>query len=77
MAIMGRDGKFLLEMEGKPGMGADGKFLKSLYIVGRGVLTPLYIAYPPFFNCCPPPPPPPPPRKQTPTSTVLSVVMFL
>ena len=76
MAIMGRDGKFLLEMEGKPGMGADGKFLKSLYIVGRGVLTPLYIAYPPFFNCCPPPPPPPP-RKQTPTSTVLSVVMFL
>ena len=55
--IMGRDGKFLLEMERKPGMGADGKFLKSLYIVARGVLTPLYIAYPPFSIFVHPPPP--------------------
>ena len=39
--------------------GGDGKFLKSLYIVGTGVLTPLfyedlpYIAYIPFFKFCP------------------------
>ena len=42
----------------------DGKFLRSLYIVGRGVLTPLfyedppYIANPPpFSNFVQPPPP--------------------
>ena len=60
------------------------KFLKSLYIVGRGVLTLLFYEDPPIlpvaslFKCCPHPPPPstslsPP----TPTFTALSVVMFL
>ena len=45
----GGDGKFLLEVRGKPGMGGgvvlqwwDGKLLKSLYIIDRGVLTPLF-----------------------------------
>ena len=61
----GGDGKFLLEMGGgvilKCG---DGKFLKSLNIVGRGRLTPYfmktYITYPlPSFSnfVCPPPHP--------------------
>ena len=42
----------------------DVKFLKSLYIVGRRVLTPLfyedlpYISKFPFFKFFPPPPPP-------------------
>ena len=51
------DGKFLLEMGGKPGMGG-WEIFKSLYMVGRGLLTPLfydlppppYIAYPLFSN---------------------------
>ena len=45
----------------------DGKFLKALHIVGKGVLIPLlyedptYIAYPRlFFKFCPPSPLPPP-----------------
>ena len=55
----GGDGKFLLEMGGQGWGGGgglvlqwgDGKFLKSLYIVDKGVLTPYfaktsYIAYP-------------------------------
>ena len=63
MAVMGGNQNFLLEMgEGSQkwggGQGGDGNFLKSLYIVGRGVLIPLfygdspYIAYLLFFKFC-------------------------
>ena len=66
MAVMG-DGKFLLDIRGgEPGMGVgrwfynggDGKFVKSLYIVGRGLLTPLFMetplyCLPSFFNFFP------------------------
>ena len=50
----GRGGKCLPEMGRKPGMGGwfyngDGKFLKSLYIIARGVLTPLFYEEP--LNC--------------------------
>ena len=64
----GGDGKFLLEIGGSQKWGGwfyngreDGKFLKSLYIVGRGVLTPLFYEDSPIlpvallFKCCPPP----------------------
>ena len=62
-----RDGKYLLEIGGSQEWGGwffngvDGKLLKSLYIVGRGVLTSLfyedlpYIAYPLFTNVVHPP----------------------
>ena len=43
----GGDGKFLLEMGDKSQEWGDGKFLKSLYIVGRGVLITLFYEYPP------------------------------
>ena len=65
----------------------DVKFLKSLYIVGRRVLNPLfyeddlpYISKSPFFKFFPPPPPLPfstflsPP---TLNATALSVIIFL
>ena len=85
MAVMEGGEKFLLEM-GKPGMGGgwfyngwDGKFFKSLYIVGRGVLirqfyedpTLISRTSPPFFfqilaNPTPPPPPPLPCHLQPP-----------
>ena len=57
MAVMG-DGKFLLDIRGgEPGMGVgrwfynggDGKFVKSLYIVGRGLLTPPIYGDPPIL----------------------------
>ena len=79
MAIIGGGGGFTRN-GGKPWMGGswfyngrDGKFLKSLYIVGRGVLTPLFyedlpiLPIAPFWNVVHPPPqllchlqPPPP-----------------
>ena len=83
----GGGGKFLLEMGEKPGIGGffynggDGEFSKSLYIVGRGLLTPpLFYEDPPIlpthhsnfvqspfhFPVIPNPHP-----------TVLSVVLFL
>ena len=64
MGVGGLGWEFLLEMGGKPGMGerggyvmGHGKFLNSLYIVGRGVLTPLFSEdplywLPPFFQFC-------------------------
>ena len=75
---------------GKPGMGGgglvyngrDGKLLKSLCIVDRGVLKSLfykdfpYIAYPPFFlNFVHPPPTSLSPPTYNPTA--LSAVMFI
>ena len=60
-----RDQKFLLEMGGGSQEWGDRDFLKSLYIVGRGVLTslfyedPLYIAYPLCFSFFPTQPLPP------------------
>ena len=59
----------------------DGKFLKSLYIVGRRVLMPLIyedlpiLRIPPFQNVVQPPLNVP--VISNPTSTVLSAVMFL
>ena len=58
----GGDGKFLLEMGDKSQEWGDGKFLKSLYIVGRGVLTPLFyedlhiLPIPPFSKVVQPSP---------------------
>ena len=60
------DGKILLEM-GASQNGRDRKFLKSLCIVGRGVLNPRFYEDPPIANPTPPflkilsntPPPPP------------------
>ena len=66
MAVM-RDGKFFLKMErtrnGWLYNGKDGKFLISVYIVGRGP----YIAYPPTLPLSHP----------IPIPRVLSVVLFL
>ena len=81
MAIMGGDGKFLLEMGGKARNGGDGKLLKSFDIVDRGVPTPLFykdptiLPIPPFSNVVHSTPTSL--SHPTPTSTVLSVVMFL
>ena len=62
----------------------DGKFFKSLYIVGRGLLTPLFYKdplswlSPTFSNFVQPPSPFPQfPVSPIPTRTVLSVVLFL
>ena len=73
MAVTGGNGKFLLEMGGSQEFGGGGgggfkrgggKLLKVLYIIGRGVLTPLlyedvhHIAYPlHFFQILSTPPP--------------------
>ena len=60
----------------------EGNFLKSLHIVGRGVLTPYFMKAP--YIVCPLPlfqilstSPPTSLSPETPTSTVLSVVLFL
>ena len=63
-------------------MGRMGKFLKSLDIADRGVLTPLFYEDPtklpiPHFSNVVHPPPPTSLSHPAPTSTVLSVVMFL
>ena len=79
--------KFLLEIDGEARnrrvvgfIKGDGKILNSLYIVGKRVLTPYkdlpILPIPPYSNVVHPLPltslsPP------TPTSTVLSAVMFL
>ena len=80
----GGDGKFLLEMGGSQEWGewfynrGDGKFLKSLYIVGIGVQTPLFYEDPPIL-----PTPTPISNFVEPPSTYLSlptptpVVLFL
>ena len=89
---MGGVGKFLLEIGGSQEWGGgggglvyngrDGKLLKSLCIVDRGVLKSLfykdfpYIAYPPFFlNFVHPPPTSLSPPTYNPTA--LSAVMFI
>ena len=60
--------------------GGGGKFLKSLKIVDRGMLTPLFYEDPPMYPISPfsnvAHPPPTSLSPPTPTSTVLSVVMF-
>ena len=53
---------------------------RSLYMVGRGVLTPYedpHIAYPCFFKFCPPLPATTFLSPPTPAPTVLSAVLFL
>ena len=96
----GGDGKFLLGMGRKPGMGGggglfynggNGKFLKSLYTVCRGVLTPLFyedapiLPTPLFSNFVqhhplPPlpchPQPPPPMFFLLPCFFAISIVLF-
>ena len=86
MGVGGLGWEFLLEMGGKPGMGerggyimGHGKFLNSLYIVGRGVLTPYflktpYIGYSHFSNFVHPFHFP---FTSNPIATALSVVLFL
>ena len=86
MGVGGLGWEFLLEMGRKPGMGerggyimGHGKFLNSLYIVGRGVVTPYflktpYIGYPHFSNFVHPFHFP---FTSNPIPTALSVVLFL
>ena len=81
----GWEWKFLLEIGGRRVgwfyNGRDGKFLKSLCIVSRGLQTPifyedpLYCLPPPFFQIIPPPPTSL--SLPTPNPSVLYVVLFL
>ena len=91
MAVM-RGWKIYTRNGGKPGMRGelalkwgDGTFVKSLYIVGRGVLTSYFMKIPlilptplpPLFQILTTPLPRPPSLLPTPTPTVYSVVLFL
>ena len=86
IAVMEGNKNFLLEFGGKPGMVRGrgyGKFLKSLCIVCRRVLTPYFMNtptlyyLPPFLKFCPIPPFPHFPVTSNPQLTLLSVVLFL
>ena len=83
------DGKLLLEIGGIQEWSefvlwwVNGKFLKPLYIVGKGVLTPYFLKFPlyclllPFPYFCLPPPLPPLPCHLQPSSPLLFLLFCL